>query len=56
MSSPEGKKLAVLKATELANDFYQKGKIDQAIEALINCIKFTPDAKEIYYELVPYFY
>ena len=51
MASPEGKKLAVLKATELADDFYSKGKMDQAIEALINCIKVTPDAKEIYYEL-----
>ena len=25
--------------------------MDQAIEALINCIKVTPDSKEIYYEL-----
>jgi GT2 family glycosyltransferase/Flp pilus assembly protein TadD/predicted SAM-dependent methyltransferase/predicted O-methyltransferase YrrM len=50
-SSPEGKKLAVLKALESADDFYQKGRTDQAIEALINCIKLTPDAKEIYYEL-----
>ena len=54
-SSPEGKKLAVLKATELADDLYQKGKIDQAVEALINCIKLTPDAKEIYYELARIF-
>ena len=49
--NPEGKKLAVLKITELANDFYQQGRVDQAIEAMIHCIKFTPDAKEIYYEL-----
>ena len=54
-SSPEGKKLAVLKATELADDLYSKGKIDQAVEALINCIKLTPDAKEIYYELARIF-
>jgi len=51
MASPEGKKLAVLKATELADAFYAKGKMDQAIEALINCIKVTPVAKQIYYEL-----
>ena len=49
--SPEGRKLAVLKARDLANDFHQKGKLNQAIETLINCIKITPDAKEIYYEL-----
>ena len=49
--SPEGKKLAVLKISELANDLYQKGRVDQAIEAMIHCIVFTPDAKEIYYEL-----
>lgn len=54
-TSPEGKKLAVLRAMELANDYYAKGKIDQAVEALINCIKLTPDAKEIYYELARIF-
>ncbi len=54
-ASPEGKKLAVLRATELANEFNQRGDIDQAVEALINCIKFTPDAKEIYYELARIF-
>jgi GT2 family glycosyltransferase/cytochrome c-type biogenesis protein CcmH/NrfG len=55
ITSPEGKKLAVLKSTELADELYQKGKIDQAAEALINCIKFTPEAKEIYYELARIF-
>jgi glycosyltransferase involved in cell wall biosynthesis/Tfp pilus assembly protein PilF len=55
MASPEGKKLAVLKSTEFADVLYQKGSIDQAIEALINCIKLTPDAKEIYYELTRIF-
>ena len=50
-ASPDGRRLAVLKARELANDFYSKGKMDQAIEALINCIKVIPDLKEIYYEL-----
>jgi GT2 family glycosyltransferase/SAM-dependent methyltransferase/Tfp pilus assembly protein PilF len=54
-ASPEGKKLAVLRATELANEFFQRGDIDQAVEALINCIKFTPDAKEIYFELARIF-
>jgi O-antigen biosynthesis protein len=50
-ANTEGRRLAVLKARELANDLYSKGKIDQAIEALINCIKVIPDLKEIYYEL-----
>lgn len=54
-ATPEGKKLAVLKATELADDFYSKGKFDQAVETLINCIKLTPDAKEIYFELARIF-
>jgi len=51
LSSPGGKKLAVLKAVELAVEHYQKGEIDQAVEALINCIKLTPGAKGIYYEM-----
>lgn len=55
IASPEGKKLAVLKSTELADAFYSKGKIDQAVEAIVNCIKFMPDAKEIYYELARFF-
>jgi GT2 family glycosyltransferase/Flp pilus assembly protein TadD len=50
-STQEGRKLAVLKARELANDFYQRGQMEQAIEALINCIKVLPNLKEIYYEL-----
>ncbi|WP_420070670.1 glycosyltransferase [Syntrophus gentianae] len=51
LASPQGRKLAVLKAMELADDLYQKGKIDQAVETLIDCIKLTPDAKEIYCKL-----
>lgn len=54
-ASPEGRKLAVLRATELADDFYEKGKIDQAVEALINCIKYAPDNHQIYYELTRMF-
>lgn len=54
-SSVEGKKLAVLKATEIADNYYSKGKIDEGIEALINCIKLTPEAKRIYYELTRFF-
>lgn len=50
-SSPEGKKLAVLNATERANALYQKGNVDKALETLIQCIQLTPDAKEIYHEL-----
>jgi O-antigen biosynthesis protein len=50
-ASPEGKKLAILRTKELADDLYQKGKIDQTIAAFIHCIKLTPDAKQIYYEL-----
>jgi len=54
-ASPEGKKLAVLKATELAGDLYQKGKMGQAVDTLINCIKLIPDSKEVYFELVRLF-
>jgi len=53
--SEAGKKLVLLKAVELANDLYQKGKLDQAVEALINCIKVTPDAEAIYYEMARMF-
>ncbi len=55
MSSPEGRKLAVLKAIELANEFYSKGKTDQAAEIIISCIKLIPDAKQIYNELARIF-
>jgi len=55
LADPKGKKLAVLKTMELADDFYFKGNMDQAIEALVNCIKLTPDAIEIYYELTRFF-
>jgi len=54
-SVPEGRRLMVLKAKELANEFYQKGNIDKSVEALINCIKVTPDSKYIYYELARIF-
>ncbi|MEE9910748.1 MAG: glycosyltransferase [Deltaproteobacteria bacterium] len=54
-ASPEGKKLRILKTTELADDYHQKGKTDRAIETLIQCIKHTPDAKEIFFELVRIF-
>ncbi len=50
-----GKKLALLKAVELAGDLYRKGKLDQAVEALVDCIKITPDAETIYFELARMF-
>jgi|GEM_PF-893490 len=53
--NPLGKKLAVLRATEVATDLYHKGLTDRAVEALIDCIKISPDAKEIYYELANIF-
>jgi GT2 family glycosyltransferase/Flp pilus assembly protein TadD len=55
MASPEGKKLAVLRATELANTYYVKGYMDQAVETLVNCIKYAPDEPQIYYELTRFF-
>ncbi|PKN18022.1 MAG: hypothetical protein CVU71_10890 [Deltaproteobacteria bacterium HGW-Deltaproteobacteria-6] len=55
MATPEGRKMAILKASEFADILYSQGKIDQAVEALVNCIKFSPDAKEIYYELTRMF-
>ena len=54
-ASPEGKKLAVLTNIEFASDLYSRGKIDQAAQALINCVQLTPAAKEIYYELARIF-
>ena len=54
-SIPEGRKLMVLKGKELADEFCQKGKLDKSVEALINCIKVTPDSKYIYYELARIF-
>jgi len=51
LGTAQGRKLAVLKTMEFADTLYAQGKTDQAIEALINCIKFTPDEKNIYYEL-----
>ncbi|NTW77915.1 MAG: glycosyltransferase, partial [Syntrophaceae bacterium] len=54
-SSVEGKKLALLKATEIADTYYSKGKFDQGVETLINCIKLTPEAKKIYHELTRFF-
>lgn len=51
----EGKKLYLLRATEMANEIYQQGRIDQAVETLVNATKFTPDAKEIYYALMRMF-
>jgi len=53
--NPEGKKLAIVRATESADDLYSKGQMDQAIATLINCIKLNSDAKEIYYELARMF-
>lgn len=53
--SHNGKRLAVLNATERAHDLYQQGKMDQAVKALIDCMKITPDAEEIYYELARMF-
>ena len=55
MANPEGKKLAVLKARELAANLYDKGQKDKAIETLIDCIKITPDNPEIYYEMIRIF-
>ncbi len=54
-AEPEGEKLAVLRAAEIADEAYHKGDIEQAVETLVNCIKVSPDAKEIYYMLVRIF-
>ncbi|MBI5849282.1 MAG: glycosyltransferase [Nitrospirae bacterium] len=49
--SEPGKRLAVLNAVEQADELYQKQLIDQAIAALIEGIKYYPDANQIYYRL-----
>jgi O-antigen biosynthesis protein len=53
--SETGTKLAVLRATEKAGELYAKGKTDEAVAALIDCIKISPDAAEIYYMLTRIF-
>jgi GT2 family glycosyltransferase/Tfp pilus assembly protein PilF len=54
-SSVEGRDLWVLKARKLAADLQMQGKTDQAIEALIDCIKIIPDHVLIYYEMIRIF-
>jgi tetratricopeptide (TPR) repeat protein len=49
--SEAGKKIAVLNAIETADYFYQKGNIDQAVDALIGCLEVSRNAKEIYHEI-----
>ncbi len=46
-----GKKFAALKALEKADELHQRGLTDKAVEALVDCIKISPDHKKIYYEL-----
>jgi len=53
--SETGKKLAVLRATEKADKLFAKGKTDEAVAALIDCIKISPNAAEIYYMLTRIF-
>jgi len=55
LAKRDGKKLAVLRATEKAGELYAKGKTDEAVAALIDCIKISPDAAEIYYMLTRIF-
>lgn len=55
MATPEGKTFAILQAIELADAFNQKGKLSQAVETLVDCIKFAPDNSDIYYELARLF-
>ncbi len=54
-TSPEGTKLAVLRARELADHLYLTGETDQAIKTLVDCIKIAPDAGNIYYDMVRIF-
>lgn len=54
-ASPDGRDLLVLKSKELAADFHEKGNTEQAIEALVDCIKIIPDHPAIYYEMIRIF-
>lgn len=54
-AAPEGRKLAVLKAVESAEKIYERGDIEKAVEALVDCIKITPDSAKIYMELARIF-
>ncbi len=54
-ATPDGKNYAVLQATELSNDLYSRGKVDKAIETLVDCIKIAPDSDKIYFGLIRIF-
>lgn len=51
LSTPEGHKLAVLKARELADSLHRKAKVQEAVDTLVNCITFAPNEGSIYQEL-----
>lgn len=53
--TPDGRKLAVLQAMELSTELYSQGKVDQAVAKLVDCIKITPEADKIYFELIRIF-
>ncbi len=45
-ASPEGKKLAVLKATELADDLYQKGKLIRPLKRSSIALNLPPTRRK----------
>ena len=51
ISTPRGRKLAVLNKFEKAEEYFQRQEIDAAITTLIDSIKYLPDFKEIYIRL-----
>ncbi len=55
LGTAAGRKLAVLRALEMADSLYAKGNLDQAVETLVNCIKFSPTDPQIYYALARFF-
>jgi len=50
-ATDDGKKLAVVKAVESANLLHQKGSLEEAVQTLVDGIKWSPDAGPIYEEL-----
>lgn len=51
LSTPLGKKISALNSIDKAGTLNHKGGLNQAIAMLIEGIKYTPEEKEVYYQL-----
>ncbi|MBA4373180.1 MAG: hypothetical protein C0402_10010 [Thermodesulfovibrio sp.] len=55
VSTPLGQRVIVLNAVERAWKFHERGEHEKSVEVLIDAIKYSPDAAEIYYCLAEIF-